>query len=135
MNQESNTNYVAMNEQNAPFAQSDFVRDQPAVIKSQQPQQPQMVYVAPPGVISNVSPPIVDFPKQSIQITCPQCGKTDFTKITVAPGLGTYMASAFVCLICCPCTCVPCCIKDLQDTTHHCKHCNNYIGVHKFLGN
>ncbi len=77
--------------------------------------------------------PITILPKHPITMICPCCNKQIQTRINQTVGLGTYCASAAMCVICCPLFWIPCVIKECKDVVHYCPNCGTMIGTKELI--
>lgn len=87
-----------------------------------QPIQPgQAIMFGQPQVVTWTNRPQIAF--------CPHCRAETLTTIKYEPGAITYLSClGLVCLGCVwGCCLVPFCITELQDCSHFCSSCNNFI--------
>ncbi|GIY46677.1 lipopolysaccharide-induced tumor necrosis factor-alpha factor-like protein [Caerostris extrusa] len=79
------------------------------------------VVITPPVMLSN----------QPMSITCGNCRRTVMTTTVKENGACAYIATIFVCLLCCPCFWIPLCLDSCKDVHHSCPGCGARLGTYK----
>ncbi|CAG9330542.1 unnamed protein product [Blepharisma stoltei] len=68
--------------------------------------------------------------RDPVQLYCPVCRRTVWTKIDTKPGWFTWLCCTLLCLIgCWLCCCIPFCIKRCKDTYHYCSVCSRALAI------
>ncbi|KAJ3018156.1 hypothetical protein HKX48_003068 [Thoreauomyces humboldtii] len=107
-----------------PYPNQQQQQQQPGAYPQQQQQQPQVLYAAQPQMANVLQ-------LHPARVVCSHCN-TVVTSVThPEAGLMTYLASAFLCLVCFPLACVPCCVDGCQDVSHTCPNCKTNLGTVK----
>jgi len=92
----------------------------------QQPQAPvqvvtQVQYVAAPS-----------FGYRPVTMTCPHCQAHVTTKTQSEPSVVAWIVGGLLCFVgFWPCACIPCCVDSMQQVTHSCPSCGNFLGRYK----
>jgi len=92
----------------------------------QQPQGPvqvvtQVQYVAAPS-----------FGYRPVTMNCPHCQAHVTTKTDSEPSVVAWIVGGLLCLVgFWPCSCIPCCVDSMQQVTHSCPSCKNFLGRYK----
>jgi len=107
------------------------------------PQQP--VYPALPeqkGVPPGAGPTVVQqtvqyvqaptFGHRAVQMVCPHCQASITTHTVSEPSALAWILGGLICFVgFWPCACIPCCVDSLQQVTHSCPNCKNFLGRYK----
>jgi len=98
----------------------------PTSYQAPQPQVPvqvvtQVQYVAAPS-----------FGYRPVTMNCPHCQAHVTTKTQSEPSAVAWIVGGLLCFIgLWPCACIPCCVDSMQQVTHSCPSCNNFLGRYK----
>jgi len=72
------------------------------------------------------------FGHRAVQMVCPHCQASITTKTVSEPSALAWIIGGVLCLVSLwPCACIPCCIDSLQQVTHSCPNCKNFLGRYK----
>jgi len=72
------------------------------------------------------------FGHRPLQIVCPHCQASITTKTVSEPSALAWILGGVLCLTgLWVCACIPCCIDSLQQVTHSCPNCKNFLGRYK----
>ncbi|CAF1104214.1 unnamed protein product [Didymodactylos carnosus] len=82
------------------------------------------------GTMGPGSPQFI-WPRQPIQVQCPQCGATVITRTETAATILTFLLAICLFIFTFFLACLPFCIKSCKSYTHYCPNCNNRLGVRK----
>merc|ERR1712059_19846 len=67
-----------------------------------------------------------------VQMTCPHCQTNITTHMVSEPSAMSWILGGVLCLVgLWPCSCVPCLIDSMQQVTHSCPKCKNFLGRYK----
>jgi len=91
------------------------------------PQQPTQQVVTQ---IQYVNAP--SFGYRPMTMNCPHCQAHITTRTQSEPSVVAWIVGGLLCLIgfwCC--ACIPCCVDSMQQVTHSCPSCNNFLGRYK----
>jgi len=90
------------------------------------PQQPVQVVTQ----VQYVNPP--SFSHRPLTMTCPHCQAHITTKTQSEPSVVAWIVGGLLCIVgCWPFACIPCCVDSMQQVTHSCPSCNNFLGRYK----
>ncbi|TPX45436.1 hypothetical protein SeMB42_g04002 [Synchytrium endobioticum] len=64
-----------------------------------------------------------------VRMYCPYEGQEVVTQVSRQVGLLALFSSAFLCFVCWPCFCLPCCCNSCLDQVHKCPSCKNVLAV------
>ncbi|KAG8178669.1 hypothetical protein JTE90_025591 [Oedothorax gibbosus] len=90
-------------------------------IESSYPTAPHCIVLTPPAMLST----------GPMHVTCGNCRRTVLTSVTKENGACAYVATLFVCLICCPFFWLPLCMESCKDVHHSCPSCGARFGTYK----
>jgi len=94
---------------------------------------PQMAAQPPVQVVTQVQ--YVQAPSfgfRPVGMTCPHCQASITTHTVSEPSAMAWIVGGVLCLVgLWPCACVPCCIDSMQQVTHSCPSCKNFLGRYK----
>ena len=65
------------------------------------------------------------------QIKCPSCGANTITRTKCEISQNQWLICIILCIVGCPCPCLPCYIPSCYRVHHNCSNCNHYCGVSK----
>ncbi|GFT23825.1 lipopolysaccharide-induced tumor necrosis factor-alpha factor-like protein [Nephila pilipes] len=77
-----------------------------------------------------ITPPPLLGP-QPMRVTCGNCQRSVLTTTVRENGACAYIATLFVCLLCCPCFWIPLCLDSCKDVQHACPGCGARLGTYK----
>jgi len=67
-----------------------------------------------------------------VTMTCPHCQASVTTHTVSEPSALAWIVGGVLCLVgLWPCSCIPCCIDSMQQVTHSCPSCKNFLGRYK----
>uniref|UniRef100_A0A7S3J1M5 LITAF domain-containing protein n=1 Tax=Euplotes harpa TaxID=151035 RepID=A0A7S3J1M5_9SPIT len=100
-----------------------------------QPGYPQPGYQQPaqqPGMVvmqgQSKPPPNVFGVTESVTINCPSCNAHVPTRTKCEISGTQWIICIILCIIGCPCPCIPCYIPSCYKVNHACSSCNHFIG-------
>jgi len=97
----------------------------PTPVFTPAPAGPTMAFVTPTVFVASLGP-------GPSQIKCSTCNASVVTRTTSNPGAMSWLIGLGLCLVgLWPCSCIPCCISDLNDVTHYCPNCNVFVGKYR----
>jgi len=72
------------------------------------------------------------FGYRPVTMNCPHCQAHVTTKTQSEPSAMAWIVGGLLCFIgFWPCACIPCCVDSMQQVTHSCPSCNNFLGRYK----
>jgi len=72
------------------------------------------------------------FGYRPVTMTCPHCQAHVTTKTSSEPSVVAWIVGGLLCFVgLWPCACIPCCVDSMQQVTHTCPSCNNFLGRYK----
>lgn len=73
-----------------------------------------------------------NFGYRPVTMNCPHCQAHVTTKTQSEPSVVAWIVGGLLCFIgFWPCACIPCCVDSMQQVTHSCPSCNNFLGRYK----
>jgi len=99
-----------------------------------QPQQKGVPPAQPPvqvvTQVQYVQAPSFGF--RPVNMQCPHCQAQITTHTVSEPSALAWIVGGVLCLVgLWPCACVPCCVDSMQQVTHSCPSCKNFLGRYK----
>jgi len=72
------------------------------------------------------------FSYRPFTMNCPHCQAHITTKTQSEPSVVAWIVGGLLCVFgCWPCACIPCCVDSMQQVTHSCPSCQNFLGRYK----
>jgi len=73
-----------------------------------------------------------NFGHRALQMMCPHCQASITTHTVSEPSALAWILGGVLCITgLWPCSCIPCCIDSMQQVTHSCPSCKNFLGRYK----
>uniref|UniRef100_A0A1B6MMI9 LITAF domain-containing protein n=1 Tax=Graphocephala atropunctata TaxID=36148 RepID=A0A1B6MMI9_9HEMI len=67
---------------------------------------------------------------ESCNLNCPSCNASIATRVQKDSTTKTHLLALILCLIFCPCVCIPYCCDCGKATNHYCPACGAFLGTY-----